>query len=61
MGIDVRYYVNTDRRNDLKTGMEVEVTEADGVTVRGAGAIADVRHTGGMSFVGQSEYTTIYL
>jgi hypothetical protein len=61
IGIDVSYRVNMDRRGDLKTGMEVEVTEADGVTVRGAGTIADVKSTGGMSFAGGPEYTTIYL
>jgi hypothetical protein len=61
LGIDVTSYVNMDRRNDLEKLQEVQVTEEDGVTIRGKGKILDIKHTSGMHFAGQGEYTTIYI
>jgi hypothetical protein len=60
-GLKPTYYINLDRRDDLLTGQEVAVTEADGTTVRGRGEIVDIRRTGGMKFAGHGEYMTVYI
>jgi hypothetical protein len=60
-GISPEYYVNLDRRDDLKTGQEIIVTEADGTTVRGRGKILDIKRTSGMEFAGNGEYMTVVI
>ena len=59
LGISVSYYVNMERRNDLKVGQEVKVYE-DGNLLRGQGMIVDIKSTGGMQSGGTGNYTTIY-
>jgi len=61
LAISVKYYVNMDRRDDLETGQEVKVYEADGATIRGKGKIVDIKTTNGMQYGGVGNYTTIYL
>ena len=62
-GIEVNYYVNIDRRDDLEIGQEILVCEFDsnGMTVRGSGKIVDIQSTSGMQFGGVPEYTTIFI
>jgi hypothetical protein len=60
-GLAPRYYANLARRDDLLTGQEVAVTEADGATVCGRGKIVDIKRTGGMRFAGYGEYMTVYI
>jgi hypothetical protein len=60
-GIDVNFYVNMDRRSDLNIGDFVEIRELDDITVREKGSIKDIRHTSGMLFASQSNYTIIYI
>lgn len=59
IGIDPKYYVNLDRRDDLSLGDIVEVREEDKTI--GKGQILDIKRTSGMKFGGFSEYMTIFI
>ncbi|GEM_PF-2882593 len=59
LGIDPKYYVNLDRRDDLSLGDMVEVRQ-DGKTI-GKGQILDIKRTSGLRFGGLGEYMTIYI
>lgn len=59
IGIDVSYYVNMDRRDDLLIKQEVVVKE--GSVIRGRGEIKDIKTTSGMPYGGVRNYTTIYI
>jgi hypothetical protein len=61
IGIEVTHYVNMDKRDDLKVGQEVLIVGFGSVGTIGDGKILDIKHTSGMRFAGQSEYTTIYI
>lgn len=58
-GVDVSFYVNLDKRDDLKYGDEVVITDQDQVI--GKGVIVDIKRTSGMPFGAISNYMTIYI
>jgi len=60
VGIYVTSYINLPKRSDINFSDEVLITESDG-TKLADGFIADIKHTCGMQFAGENNYTTIYI
>lgn len=59
VGIDPKFYVNLNRRNNISLGDMVEVKE-EGETI-GKGQVLDIKRTSGMRFGGSDEYMTIFI
>jgi len=60
VGIYVSSYINLPKRMDINLLEEVLITELDGTEIAD-GIIADIKHTSGMRFAGENNYTTIYI